>query len=127
MWLFSSDETEVEVSAATWDVTRLVSIRPRDDSWLRLQLAAAPDEEHDPFLTAVEESERGRRILSDWQTWLETCDCDLAATSSDCRVHLVIDRADRVFELIQDEWYKVAPWYRRDIAPLFPEPPRPLR
>lgn len=135
MWLLSSFEAEVDARDALYTLTRHLPTNERDHSWLRVTLTNVGDELH-PFLIALSRDEVGRTTIDEWRAWLEQCGCEWRDASHDegaeyfptaryhsqidpqCPVHQTIEACSRYCSIIEQEWLRVADWYRfRDSKP----------
>ena len=130
LWLLSSAVAEVEARDAMNAVLEAAALNERDDSWLRTAIDNAAGELH-PFLTRLENDSIGRATHEEWQQWLGQCECHWApgdehpeveyfptaryhdGIATECQVHDMVDACNTYCTVIEDEWLKVADWYKR--------------
>jgi hypothetical protein len=57
--------------------------------------------------------DRGHEVLGVWMGWALECRCDLGDPDTEsCDVHIWTAAADQFIGLVDDDWYRVADWYR---------------
>ncbi|MHB8681286.1 MAG: hypothetical protein ACYDA2_04220 [Acidimicrobiales bacterium] len=83
----------------------------REASFLRTALRQAELEE-DAFLETLEQSDRGRALLEEWQTWESSCQCEDGEEYESCYVHMTISACGKYIALIQESWTQLAEWWR---------------
>lgn len=70
LWLLSDPEAEAEVAEAIYQLTALTPFGEADDSWLRLLLGQAEQQELEPFTDLlIEAGERRRELMGAWVRW----------------------------------------------------------
>lgn len=122
VWLLSTGDVEERVSDAIYRIGWHSPFNERDDSWLRHNLSAVTDLESGAFLRLMEDDVVGSEIQADWQAWVASCDCTRADSYGACPVHQVIEQADFYGRLIDQEWHRVAAWFRATNDVVAPKP-----
>lgn len=111
LWLLADMDSEIAAADAVHRVQVLSPLGEADSSWLRTLLQEAPHEELDGFGDLlVAAGERRRELMGLWVAWAscqERDDSDCA-----CAFHAWQRTADEFIRLIDDDWYRVADWYR---------------
>lgn len=128
LWLLSSAQAEVQIRDDLHAVTLATSMNERDRSWLRTIHERADGELH-PFLQLTSEDTIGAATLCEWDSWLQTCQCQWLDTQRDsaleyfptaryhdgisdtCSLHGLVEAANRFCAGIEQEWLRVADWY----------------
>lgn len=118
LWLLADLDAETEAADATYLISFHTPFSQADDSWLRATLRAAPNEELDPFVERIEQSERGQALLAQWEDWLATCGCLPSRPREECPVHQVTAACETFAKHLDTDWTKIADWYRRPAADL---------
>lgn len=118
LWVLADIESEIAAAAAIRRLLYHLPLGETDLSWLRLILGQSVGEELHGFIDALHPTDRGRELTAAWLDWAKTCTCDSAAPDpSSCDVHTWIAAADEFIRLIDDDWYRVADWYRHVVDP----------
>lgn len=127
LWLVSDQEAEQLISNAVYEIIWWSPFNERDDSYLRRLVADSGEELHE-FLSQLATDAIGQDIHAEWQDWVANCTCDERPISApDCRGHQVIEQGRLYLRLLDDEWAKIADWYRIDPEMVRPtEPERDL-
>jgi hypothetical protein len=114
LWLLADMQSEITAADTIHQLRLYVPIGETDSSWLRSLLAETPHEELDGFGDRlVEAGERRRELMSRWVQWAgcqepdKTCGCDFHAWQR---------AADEFIQLIDEDWYQVADWYRQSMT-----------
>ncbi len=122
LWLLADMETEIAAADAVYRLVTLAPLGAMDISWLRQLLAEATNHELEPFSDLlIEAGERRRELMGCWVRWASECDCR-SADEPRCDRHRWEAAADEFIRLIDEDWYRVADWYRR-IQTCFRPPP----
>jgi hypothetical protein len=101
--LDTPDNLSALVASAN-DLSVSTPLTPRDRSYLRIEIADSYHNEMHPFLTTLENSSYGRRIIEDWFDWLGSCECDPAhGPRAGCEPHRLMRDADTFHGIIDKE------------------------
>jgi hypothetical protein len=131
LWLFHSKQVENEIADAVQLIRLYAPTNEQDDSYLRACYCERAQGELDPFRKLIASEPILNDLHAEWQEWLETCECtwqldlDRSSTrayfptyttdpgiSDACMVHTVIKACGDYCLLIDDEWDRIADWYR---------------
>ena len=111
LWLLADMDSEIAAADAIHQLELNVPLGETDNSWLRTLLAEAPHEELDGFGDLLIAAGERRRELT--EAWLRWAACQKSDDSGcDCELHAWFGAADRFIRLIDEDWYRVADWYR---------------
>jgi hypothetical protein len=111
LWLLADVDSEIAAADAIYQLQLNVPLGEADSSWLRTMLMDTPHEELDGFGDRlVEAGERRRELMGLWLAWAS---CP-APDESDCAcpLHAWLLAAEQFIRLIDDDWYRVADFYR---------------
>ncbi len=115
LWLFSSPDTEVVISDAVYEIAWHPPADDLEQSWLRTELHAVPEEEKHPFIERLRSQRKGQAFIARWNDWLRACASDPGCVPSDpakrCDVHRVIALCDHYLEVVEREWNMIGDWY----------------
>jgi hypothetical protein len=115
LWLLADADSEIAAADAIHQLQLNVPLGEADCSWLRTLLLDSPHEELDCFSDLlVAAGERRQELMGLWIAWggcVEPDDGDC-----DCGYHAWQRAADRFIRLVDEDWYRIADWYR-DIDP----------
>jgi hypothetical protein len=128
LWLLSDQETEAKVVDAVYRIGWHNPMNEEDDAWLRRNLADSRHEEQDHFNQVVRRTSTGAAILAEWQDYVAGCACqvddlgELADKPKEgnvpaCQVHVAIQACQDYCRLVDEDWVKVADWYRPGSQP----------
>jgi hypothetical protein len=111
LWLLADADSEIAAADAIHQLQLNVPLGETDCSWLRTLLMDSPHEELDGFGDRlIAEGERRRELM---RLWLEWVGCqELDESDCDCPLHAWLQAAQQFIRLIDDDWYRVADWYR---------------
>jgi len=113
LWILADVESEVAAADAIRRIGWHVPFGEADSSWLRLALTETPGEELDPFIDQVVGVQRGKEMMAVWLDWAKACGCDLDAPDPErCEVHRWKGACDEFIRLIDEDWYRIADYYR---------------
>jgi hypothetical protein len=113
LWLLSDPDKEVAAADAIYRVGLHVPLGETDDSWLRTLLLETPHQELDGFTDAlIAAGETRRELMAALVEWVRSCSADLRAPHERCELHSWLRACDDFIELIDEDWYRVADWYR---------------
>ncbi len=124
LWLLSDPNKESLVAAAIRQIDVLAPGGENDDSWLRIQLAQAAENELDSFGDLIWRSEQGKEMTQLWLEWASRCRCALDNDESPrptCDVHAWLGACDQFITLIDEDFDLVADWYRETRSPEYLE------
>lgn len=114
LWLLADMESEIAAADAIYRVQFYAPLGETDNSWLRTLLAETPHQELDGFGDRlVAEGERRRELVGVWMAWVRACNGDPEADDPNCELHAWFETADQFIRLIDEDWYRVADFYRR--------------
>jgi len=113
LWLLADAESEVAAADAIYRIQVLTPLGEADNSWLRLLLMQSEGDELDPFSELlIEAGERRRELMGAWMEWAGAYVRGPAEEDPRCEVHRWLAAAERFIQLIDDDWYRVADFYR---------------
>jgi hypothetical protein len=123
LWLLADMESEIAAADAIHQLQLRVPLGEADCSWLRTLLLDSPHEELDGFADRlIDAGERRKELMGVWLTW---AGCPQPEGSGcGCAYHAWQRTANEFIRLIDEDWYRVADWYRqsaddaeRDVTP----------
>lgn len=119
LWLLSDADVEQQVADAIYRIGWHNNILEEDDAWLRRHLGDARHEEDDHFVHLLASTTTGTMIHRKWQAYGRTCTCqDLEhGDGPQCQVHMTIAACDDYMRLIDEDWMRIADWYRPGSTP----------
>jgi hypothetical protein len=80
-------------------------------------LADTPHEELDGFGDRlIMEGERRRELMATWLAWASQCGETSTAAACACSLHAWLRAADQFIRLIDQDWYRIADYYRASAA-----------
>lgn len=121
LWLLADMDSEIAAAEAIHRLSTHAPLGETDSSWLRTLLSEAPQEELDGFGDLlVAAGERRRELMGAWLAW---ANCREPDDSCGCDFHVWQQDADSFIRLIDDDWYRVADWYRGPAESPMPETP----
>lgn len=113
LWLLSDPDNEVAAADAIYRIGLHVPLGETDNSWLRTLLLDASHQELDGFTDAlIAARERRCELMAAWLAWARDCTVDLDQPHERCELHAWLAACDDFIRLIDDDWYRVADWYR---------------
>jgi hypothetical protein len=113
LWLLSDPENEVAAAEAIYRIGYHVPLGETDNSWLRTLLLETPHQELDGFTDKlVAAGERRRELMASWIEWARDCDVDADEPHPGCELHAWLAACDDFIRLIDEDWHRVADWYR---------------
>jgi hypothetical protein len=69
--------------------------------------------ERDLFIDHVYPVKRGKEMITVWLDWTKTCNCEPDAPEPNrCEPHRWMSACDEFIRLIDNDWYRVADYYR---------------
>jgi hypothetical protein len=111
LWLLADMDSEIAAAEAIYKLQFYVPLGQTDSSWLRTMLADTPQEELDGFSDLlVEAGERRRELMGLWIQWAGCPEADDADCG--CEFHDWQRAADEFIRLIDEDWYRIADFYR---------------
>jgi hypothetical protein len=133
MWLLSDAQAESEVQDAIYAITWHSPNNERDDSFLRRLHERAGGELH-PFRVLLETDRIARATEEEWREWAAQCHCTWNAADEverehfpthrhhpginrKCSLHAIVTACNDYTTLIDDDWTRVADWYRLPAIP----------
>jgi hypothetical protein len=136
MWLLSDARSEEELQAAVYRITWHSPNNEQDDSYFRLLYDQAGGELH-RFRELLKTDHIAAATEVEWQEWAGECRCtwdESAEVEQEhfpthrhhggidqrCQVHSVITACNDYCTLVDDDWQRVADWYRIDEQPPVP-------
>ena len=127
IWLLPDAQAEEDLAGAMHRIRLATPNNERDDSRLRTILAAVPNEELDPFLTALAADKIGNALHDEWQQWAATCECtwplgeragremfpthlNHPTISLQCDMHALVAACNDFCLILGDAWDQIADW-----------------
>lgn len=113
LWLLADADSEIAAADAIYKLQLHVPLGETDVSWLRTLLAETPHRELDGFSDRlIEAGERRRELMGVWMAWARGCNGDPEADDPGCELHAWFEAAGQFIRLIDEDWYRIADWYR---------------
>lgn len=133
MWLLSDAKAEQDLEQTIYKIAWHSPLNERDESYLRGLHEQSNGELHQ-FRNLLGSETFARTVEQEWQGWVNTCSCSWevedeveiehfptrrhhSGINSDCQLHAVVLACNDYCTLIDDDWKRVADWYR------LPSPP----
>ena len=114
LWLLADPDSEIQAADAIYRLGFHTPLGEADESWLRLLLSRSEAGELEPFTDLlIEAGERRQELMASWMRWVEGCEADPAEPDPGCEVHLWLEAAKEFVRLLDEDWYRVADWYRQ--------------
>ena len=119
LWLLADAESEIAAADAIYKVQFYVPLGETDCSWLRKLLTETPHGELDGFGDRlIAAGDRRRELMGAWIAWAGNCDDHSEPTDCTCALHVWLHAAEQFIRLIDEDWYRVADYYRAtDVDP----------
>jgi hypothetical protein len=112
LWLLADTESEIAAADAIYKVQFYVPLGETDCSWLRTLLAETPHGELDGFGDClIAAGDRRRELMGAWIAWASCEDYSEPSTCT-CHLHAWLQAAEQFIRLIDEDWYRVADYYR---------------
>lgn len=109
LWLLADRDSEIAAADAIHQLQLNAPLGEADCSWLRTLLLETPHEELDGFSDRlIAAGKRRKELMGVWLAWAgrqEPADCP-------CGYHAWQRAAGQFIRLIDEDWYRVADWYR---------------
>lgn len=120
LWLLSDTETEQQTADAIYRIGWHNNMNEDDDSWLRRNLVDARHEENEHFVQLMASTTMGTHVHRKWQEYGRSCHCQDAehGDGPECQVHATIKACQDYMTLIDEDWLKIADWYRPGSKPI---------
>jgi hypothetical protein len=113
LWLLSDPDEEVAAADAIYRIGLHVPLGEADNSWLRTLLLDTPHQELEGFSDAlVAAGERRQELMPAWVGWASACAVALDEPHAGCELHSWLGACDDFIRLIDEDWGRVADWYR---------------
>lgn len=113
LWLLADMGSEIAAAEALYRIEFYAPLGENDSSWLRTMLAETPHLELDGFGDRLIAAGEGRReLMGAWMRWAGECSGDLDVADDGCRLHAWNEACQTFIGLIDEDWYRVADWYR---------------
>lgn len=113
LWLLADKEAEVTAADSLYLVGFYSPLGETDNSWLRVLLNRSERQELDTFTDElIEAGDRRRELMNVWIDWVKsalTKDGEIAVGTDLAKW---LDATDTYLRLIDEDWYKVADYYR---------------
>lgn len=111
LWLLADADSEIAAADAIYQLQLHVPLGEADCSWLRTLLVDTPHEELDGFGDRlIEAGERRKELMGVWLAWAGCQEPD--ESDCDCALHAWLRATAQFIRLIDEDWYRVADWYR---------------
>jgi hypothetical protein len=112
LWLLADAESEIAAADAIYKIQFYVPLGETDCSWLRTLLAETPRGELDGFGDRlIDAGERRGELMAAWIAWAD-CSDHAEPTDCGCALHAWFRAAEQFIRLIDEDWYRVADYYR---------------
>lgn len=132
MWLLSDAKAEQELADAVYRISWHTPNNERDDSHLRGLYEQAGGELH-PFRVLLTTDRIAKATEQEWHEWASTCRCTWSVEDEvdserfpthrhhggidpKCQLHAVISACNDYCTLVDDDWRRVADWYRLPVG-----------
>lgn len=132
MWLLSDATAEQELQDALYRIGWHSPNNERDDSYLRRLHDQANGELHE-FLNLLRADPIGRATEAEWRAWAASCQCIWTVEDEvdrehfpthrhhtgirgGCSLHSIVLACGEYTALVDDDWRRVADWYRLDAS-----------
>lgn len=112
LWLFTDPDDEVAVMDAVYRINFHTDLSEHEDSMIRVRLSEIPGEELQPFVDRLKQTADGKAVVAKWDGWVDSCACDGDTPQSNCTVHLAIGGCETYTRIVDEDWYRLADWYR---------------
>lgn len=113
LWLLADMDSEIAAADAIHRLQLSVPLGEADSSWLRTLLADTPHGELDGFADRlIGAGERRRELMGVWVTWASCQEQESDEGDCGCALHAWLRAAEEFIGLIDEDWYRVADWYR---------------
>jgi len=113
LWLLADADSEIAAADAIYKVQFYVPLGETDCSWLRTLLAETPHGELDGFGDRlIAAGERRRELMATWIAWAGARNDDSEPSDCSCPLHTWLHAAEQFIRLIDQDWYRVADYYR---------------
>lgn len=118
LWLLADMDSEIAAADAIYKVQFYVPLGETDCSWLRTVLIETPHQELDGFSDKlIAAGEPRRELMSAIVAWAD-CPKPDDDQNCDCSFHAWLQAAEQFIQLIDQDWYRIADYYRAsDINP----------
>lgn len=117
MWLMSSPEVETETSDAIYRIGWQNSFTRDEDALLRRTLADSRLEENDHFWRILLSTSAGQRIHDAWQELVRDGVGREGEDRNASHAWLTIEACQDYCRLIDEDWVRIADWYRPESKP----------
>jgi hypothetical protein len=113
LWLLADVVSEIAAADAIYKIQFYVPLGETDCSWLRTLLADTPLGELDGFGDRlIAAGERRRELMAAWIAWAGACDDHTEPSDCTCPLHAWFQAAEQFIRLIDEDWYRIADYYR---------------
>lgn len=121
LWLFSDDQVEQDVADAIYGIGWHNDLSDRDESFLRRHLADARHEEPAAFWDIIQAFPQAVKINERWQRMIhDGVGYETEEQQNGSQVWLTIRACEDYCRLVDDDWKRVADWYRPTANPKRP-------
>ena len=110
-WILSSAAVEGNLSETAWHLAIVPQLQYRHKARL-VQAVNESDGGMIGTMAQLQSDDLGCDTFATWVDWIRSCTCQADAPARDCTVHEAIRLGDRFWDIVEEEWYKFAPWYR---------------
>lgn len=117
LWLASDADVEEAISDAVYRIGWHNDLNDDDDSWLRRHLADSRREEIDHFTDVILAFPRGVRLHEQWQRFVHQGVGVPESERDASQVWLTIAACHDYTRLIDEDWRRIADWYRPGSTP----------
>jgi hypothetical protein len=113
LWLLADADSEIAAADAIYKIQFYAPLGETDNSWLRTILADTPHEELDGFGDRlIAAGERRRELMAAWVAWAAQCRSGADDPNCTCPLHAWLAAANQFIRLIDEDWYRIADFYR---------------
>jgi hypothetical protein len=97
---------------ALYAIGLLPGVSQDNQSWLRMLLRDIPHQELHDFARRFPHHPEGKRIMADWEAWLDRCSCDHDGDPAKCPLHIVLTQCEAYTSIIDTDWFSITGWYQ---------------
>jgi hypothetical protein len=108
LWVLPTKQQEDKIAEATVAINKLAPYNELGVSVIRMVLRERPEVAE--FVEASSSDTALTDLRKKWNRWIASCCCDAEGASA-CGPHRLAEWAEAAFDVVEDEWHKVADFY----------------